>query len=337
MIKGKRDVKSPKPKVVISMGDPVGIGPEVILKALSRRSVLRAVEPLVVGDEGLLRKVAAKLKVRYPEGKVLSASRLDLRHLKRGLPTVASSKEMISYIERGVELCQDGMSRGEAWGLVTGPISKEGAKLSGFAFPGHTEFLAHLTGSRNFGMAFYSGDLRVILATIHEPISKVPSLITKSRVLKIIKLLNDFLRKDLGIRSPKIGVCGLNPHGGEGGLFGMEDKKKILPAVKEAVKAGIKASGPLPGDTVFFRALQGDFHGVVAMYHDQGLAPFKLIHFNDGVNVTLGLKIVRTSPDHGTAYDKAWKGVAGDESIREAILLAGRMAAGRHKQGIKHR
>ncbi|MEK7679432.1 MAG: 4-hydroxythreonine-4-phosphate dehydrogenase PdxA, partial [Deltaproteobacteria bacterium] len=211
--------------------------------------------------------------------------------------------------------------------VVTAPISKEAAKKAGFKFPGHTEFIAHLTGAKDYRMMLGGKDLKVILVTIHEPIKKVPSLITKDAVFKTIRLTHDFFKKGYGIACPRLAVCGLNPHAGEAGMFGSEEKKFIEPAVKKAKRQGIDVTGPLPADTVFYRAVKKrEFDCVVCMYHDQGLGPLKLLHFEDGINATLGLPFIRTSVDHGTAYDIAWKGTASHESMVSAILEACRMA-----------
>ncbi len=315
-----------KVKVAITMGDPVGVGPEVVLKALADKRVRRAAKPLVMGDEAILRRAASMLRLPYPaSGVVQDISRLDAPALRPGRPTRSTGKAMIRYVEKAVEMALSG----EAEAIVTAPISKEAARKAGFRFPGHTEFIARLTGAKDFRMMLGGKDLKVVLVTIHEPIRKVPGLITKDAVFKTIRITHDFFRRRYGLARPRIAVCGLNPHAGEAGLFGAEEKESIEPAVKKAVRQGIGATGPLPADTVFYRAVKKrEFDCVVCMYHDQGLGPLKLLHFEDGINATLGLPIIRTSVDHGTAYDIAWKGMASHESMVSAILEACRMARG---------
>lgn len=314
-----------KPVIAITMGDPAGVGPEIILKALADRRVEKACDPAVIGDEGLLMSLARRLKLKPPkDGTVVSMTELDLKRLKAGSPTKESSSAMVSYIEEAVYMA----AVGDVAAVVTAPISKEAARLSGFSFPGHTEFIAHLTGTKDFAMMLGGADLKVVLVTIHEAIKDLPPLITKAAVLKTLKVTDESFKRYFGLKRPRIAVCGLNPHAGEVGLFGDEEKKVIAPAVKTARDAGIDAVGPLPADTVFYRAVRKkEFDCVVAMYHDQGLAPLKLLHFEDGVNATLGLPIIRTSVDHGTAYDIAWKGKASPESLIAAIEMAAGMAA----------
>ena len=318
-----------KPVIAITMGDPSGIGPEIALKALEDRSVYRISRPVLIGDGGLLRHLAKRLSLRLPpERAVRSISSIDLRRLGPGRPTLESSSAMISYVTEAVKMA----SSGRASAVVTGPIGKEAAKLSGFPFPGHTEYIAHLTKTKDFRMMLGGRDLKVILVTIHEPIRKVPGLITRERVFKTIKMTDESFRKYFGFKRPRIAVAGLNPHAGEGGMFGDEEGKAIRPAVERARRAGIDATGPLPPDTVFYRAVRmKEFDCVVCMYHDQGLGPLKLLHFEDGVNVTLGLPIIRTSVDHGTAYDIAWKGKASSESLLSAIETAVGMAGRKRK------
>lgn len=216
---------------------------------------------------------------------------------------------------------------GKIAAMVTAPISKEHLQRGGYRYPGHTEFLADLAGIRDFRMMMAGPGLRVVLVTIHEPLSKVPSLLSVSRILKTIRITDDSLRSWFGLRRPRIAVAALNPHAGESGIFGREEKRIIGPAVVRARRQGICASGPFPPDTVFYRAVKGDFDAVVAMYHDQGLIPLKLLHFDRGVNITLGLPFVRTSVDHGTAFDIAGKGIADPSSLIAAIEMAVEMAS----------
>jgi len=206
--------------------------------------------------------------------------------------------------------------------MVTGPISKENLKKAGYPYPGHTEFLADLSHTKDFRMMFASPSLRVVLITIHEALKKVPKLLNEPLILKTIEITHDHLCKWFGISKPKLAVCGLNPHASEGGIFGNEEAKFIIPAINKLKHRGIRASGPYPPDTIFQRAVRGEFDAVVAMYHDQGLIPLKLLHFDDAVNITLGLPFIRTSVDHGTAFDIAGKGIANPSSMIAAIKLA---------------
>lgn len=209
-------------------------------------------------------------------------------------------------------------------GIVTAPISKEALKMAGLKWRGHTEMLADLTGTKDYAMMLIGGPLRVILVTIHTALRNVPDLITRQKVTRTIRLAKRACDM-LGIRNPRIAVAGLNPHAGENGIFGDEEIRKIVPAVREAIKGGIPVSGPFPPDTIFHKAYDGDFDIIVCMYHDQGLIPLKMIAFEKGVNVTVGLPFIRTSPDHGTAYDIAWKGIADPSSMIEAIKLAAKL------------
>src|SRR3990172_6173803 len=306
-----------KPVIAITMGDPAGIGPEVALKAIESERVRRAARPVIIGDLPLLRRLSEKLGLKSPPASnIINLSTLDLKKLGPGRPTIESSRAMVSYIQEAVRMA----ANFEADAMVTGPINKESARLAGFKFPGHTEFIARLTGARDFS---------IVLVTIHEPIKKVPGLITPKNVLKTIKITDSSFKKFFGIKKPRIAVCGLNPHAGENGLFGDEEIKIIAPAVNRARSVGINAIGPLPPDTVFSRMKEGEFDCAVCMYHDQGLIPLKLMHFEDAVNVTLGLPIIRTSVDHGTAYDIAWQGKASAESMIAAIEMAASMAGKR--------
>lgn len=308
-----------KPTIGITMGDPTGVGPEITLKAISTPKVKRLCNPVVLGDEGVLEFISAKCKVQSAECKIINLSHLNPRRLKPGKPDIACARAVISYIKRGVEMAL----AGKLDAIVTGPINKEAINRAGFKFPGHTEFLASLTKTKDFCMMLTSKELKVTLVTIHESIKRVPGLITRERVFKTIMITDDNLKGYFGLKRPRIAVSGLNPHAGEGGLFGNEERGVILPAIKRARGLGIDASGPYPPDTVFYSAVRGNgFDVVVCMYHDQGLIPFKLLHFDDGVNVTLGLPIIRTSVDHGTAYEIAWKGVANPRSMISAIETA---------------
>jgi 4-hydroxythreonine-4-phosphate dehydrogenase len=235
----------------------------------------------------------------------------------------------LSYIREAVKAA----IAGGIDAVVTAPISKESTHLAGSKFPGHTEMLKELTGADEAVMMFEGGSFRVVLVTIHTALKEVPKLITKESVLSVIKITHSTLVNQFKIKDPKIVVCGLNPHAGESGAFGDEEIVHITPAVAEARKQGIGVTGPLPADTLFFYANQGKWDAVVAMYHDQGLIPFKMVSFNVGVNMTLGLPIIRTSPDHGTAFNIAWQGVADPSSMTAAVKLAARLASEPKKSG----
>lgn len=318
-----------KPVIAVTMGDPSGVGPEILLKALVDARVKKAASVIAIGDMGVLKEAAKKLRLKGPaDEQVLSVTNLDIKKLNIGKPSKQSGEASIAFIEEALYMT----AIGDADAFVTCPISKEAVKKAGFKFPGHTEFIAHLTGTEEFVMMLGGKDLKVVLVTIHEPLKKVSSLVTTESVLKTITITDKAFKADFGLKKPRIAVCGLNPHAGEAGMFGDEDKKIVEPAVKKARRAGIDAVGPLPSDTVFYRAAKKkEFDCVVAMYHDQGLGPLKLLHFDDGVNATLGLPVIRTSVDHGTAFDIAWQGKASHESLVAAIEMAAQMAWRRAK------
>ncbi|WP_136805267.1 4-hydroxythreonine-4-phosphate dehydrogenase PdxA [Desulfosediminicola flagellatus] len=313
------------------MGCPGGIGPEIILKYFSNISRPPEVRSVVIGDIGILEKCGRDLGLpapcipwqpgqSYPESgiPVLSVSSLDLADHSWGHFTQKSSKCMADYILTAVKLAKNNIIDG----ITTCPISKSALQLAGHKFPGHTEMLVELTGAQNYTMMMAGDSLKVTLTTIHCALSQVPAKLTESAIYNLIHITNNALKTDFGINSPNIAVAGLNPHSSEDGLFGTEEENVITPAIHRAIHDGVNASGPYPPDTVFFKASSGLYDAVVCMYHDQGLIPFKLLHFKDGVNVTLGLPIVRTSVDHGTAYDIAGKGLADETSLSCAVAMA---------------
>ena len=265
-----------KPRIGITLGDPAGIGPEVVLKALASGKLDRRFEYEIIGNARAPRRDARK------------------------------------WIVSGAKRCL----AGELAALVTAPIIKEIVE----PWPGQTELLANLAGAKKFAMLLAAGNLRVALVTTHLPVSEVARHITRKKIVEVVELTRAFCQQ-LGIRKPRIAVAGLNPHAGEGGRFGHEEQSLIAPAVKQ-----VGAIGPCSADTVFYRAVHGEFDAVVAMYHDQGLAPFKLVAFDTGVNVTLGLPFIRTAPDHGTAPDIAGKGIARPDGMIAAINLAAQLA-----------
>ncbi len=324
----------------ITMGCPVGIGPEIILRFFASAPQSGNSRFVVLGDPGVLRRTAALLGLAVevvdwhpgtlvPEAAVpvLPLSRLDVTGLRWGRPDDETGRAMAGYIEEAVRLVR----AGDLAGMVTCPITKTALNRAGFHFPGHTEMLAHLTGSSDFWMMMAGRRLKVVLVTIHEPLARVPALLTRERVRDCILATGRSLRLDFGIPRPRIAVAGLNPHAGEEGMFGNEETSIIGPAIGDCAAAG-EVTGPWPPDTVFHRAAAGRHDAVVAMYHDQGLIPFKLLHFSDGVNVTLGLPIVRTSVDHGTAYDIAGTGKADPSSLAEACSMAALIVANRKKE-----
>ena len=312
---------SAKKRIAITMGDAAGIGPEVIVKSV--KTVSRFCEPVIVCDGTFLGSQAKKFRAD-----ISGAELVDLHNIKKtvlpGRVSVAAGRAAYEYIVEAVSqaLVEDVSA------IVTAPINKESFSRAGVKFPGHTELLAELTGTREFAMMLCGGGLRVVLVTTHAALKEVPGLITKESVLSKIGLAFGYLNSGLKIRRPRIGVAGLNPHAGDGGLFGTEERRIIAPAIKAA---GLKfrqaeISGPVAPDALFFKAKRGDYDAVVCMYHDQGLPALKMEAFEEGVNVTLGLPIIRTSPDHGTAFDIAGKGLANTRSFIEAVKLAAELS-----------
>ena len=321
-----------RPRIAVTMGDPAGVGPEIVVQALRFPEVVSVCRPVVYGDAGILRRAAAVLgqAVEVADGGESGPGRIVVRSLSSLSPdevpfgriSEAGSRAMADYIR---EAARDALA-GRADGVVTCPITKEGLKMAGVPFPGHTEFLADLCGGADVVMMLAGDRLRVALVTIHVALRKALELLSLPVIVRTIRITHDFFRKYMGTDAPRIAVAGVNPHAGEGGLFGDEEETMVAPAVAACRKEGIDASGPYPPDTLFFRAYRGEFDVVVAMTHDQGLIPLKLVHFEDGVNVTMGLPVIRTSVDHGTAYDIAGKGVASPGSLLAAIRLAAAMA-----------
>lgn len=325
------------PLIAITMGDPAGIGPEIIVKAIGERTIFAQSRPVVLGDEGILShaiqwsKASVKIKrIKEPEEGVFRRGTLNLipltdlspAEVPLGAPRSQGGAAAYRYIERGVQLAQ----RGSVDALVTAPISKEALNAAGYPFPGHTELLAKMTGSRDEVMMLAGPRLRVALVTTHLPLRQVPDALTSERITRTIEITSQGLQYYWRIQSPQLAVAGLNPHAGEGGIFGSEEQEVILPAIEECRQKGMAVFGPLPPDSLFFHAASGRYDAVVSMYHDQGLIPLKLLHFREGVNITLGLPIIRTSVDHGTGYDIAGQGVADPTSLINAILLAAKMA-----------
>ena len=313
-----------KPRIGITMGELNGIGPEVVVKALLSSEIQEACEPVVFGSSQVLEK-ASKLVGSEVSCELIDTGEFRIEDLMPGKADEASGRASLSYIEKAVESAL----KGEIDAVVTAPICKESIHMAGSSYPGHTEMLADLTNTDEAVMMFEGTSFRVVLVTIHTALANVPGLITLDKVFSTILTANDSLINLFKIPSPKIAVCGLNPHAGESGVFGKEEIEIIGPAVAKAREIGIDVTGPMPADTLFYYANQGTWDAVVAMYHDQGLVPFKMISFEDGVNVTIGLPIIRTSPDHGTAFDIAWDGSADPASMISAIKVALRLTVNR--------
>jgi len=301
--------------IAITAGDPCGIGPEVIAKALPGMRRIRDAVFFIFASEMVLLKAGFRPQ---PNVMVMDCSR-GRKLFMPGKPDIESAAASFDYLNLAVSFIKNGDARA----LVTGPVSKEGLKKASFSWPGHTEFLAEVFGSRRVEMVFVSGVLKVALLTRHIPLNKVNKFINEENIIGCGSVILNLLRTHFARRSPKIGVCGFNPHAGEAGLFGNEEIRSIAPAINKLNKKfGKTFFGPLPADTVFRRAVGGEFDMVMAMYHDQGLIPFKLIEFSNGVNLTAGLGFIRTSPVHGTAFDIASKNIADPGSMRAAIELA---------------
>ncbi len=319
------------PPLAITMGDPNGIGPELCVKLFAEGVDAPA---FVIGDGTVLQREIDHLGLRvrlntidhpqeclFQDGvmNVLAVTALgDAIH--PGAIDARAGQAAFDYVDRGIALAQAGVVAG----LVTAPLAKESMKKAGIAYPGHTEILADKTGTSDFAMMLANDELRVILVTIHVALKDVPALITQERVLKTIRLAA-LACKSYGIMEPRIAVAGLNPHAGENGMFGHEEIEVIAPAISTARAEGFDASGPYAGDTIFMRARKGEFDIVVAQYHDQGLIPVKYLGIEQGVNVTVGLPFIRTSVDHGTAFDIAGRGIADPSSLRYALTQATRM------------
>lgn len=332
------------PLLGITMGDPAGIGPEVIAKALAGPKLRRICFPLVIGSRSVMQQTVKNLKIKltvrsvegheaaWPRGAsitLLDPLEKPLGPYKLGVAAPETGAASVAFIKKAVHLAQLGCIDG----MVTAPINKEAINMAGCHFPGHTELLADLTQTQESGMMIIGGPLKIMFVTTHVAIKDLPSLLTQEKIEKAIRLAHLALTTLFGIKKPKIGVAALNPHAGEHGLFGDEESRVILPAARAAQAKGILASDPMPADTLFGKAARGDYDGVVALYHDQGLIPLKLVAFGTCVNLTVGLPIIRTSVDHGTAFDIVGKGIAEPGSLIEAVTLAAILAQRRTSQG----
>jgi len=326
----------PKPRIGITMGDPAGIGPEVVLKAAAESEVGAACIPIIIGDAQLLAHNARTLDLqcgykivrrgepfpdRISDPLIYHLDNIE-GHIEPGIESGAAGKAAAGYIEAAVELC----AAGSIDAIATAPINKRALFLGGYSFPGHTEFLAHLTGAEEVAMGFVAANLRVVLLSTHVPLSEAIRMVTRERIEKTVRLANRELRR-WGIEQPRLAMAALNPHGAEGGLFGIEEVSEMMPAIETCrVTEGIDLRGPFSADTVYLRASRGEFDAVVACYHDQAMIPVKCLSFGEAVNVTLGLPFIRTSVDHGTAFDIAGKGIAEHSSMVAAIKLAAELS-----------
>ncbi|GAB3649312.1 4-hydroxythreonine-4-phosphate dehydrogenase PdxA [Echinicola sediminis] len=341
-----------RPIIAITMGDPAGIGPEIIVKSFLHGGIHENCKPLVVGDAQTIALMAERLGVdlkvnaiqtvgdaNFDPGAidVFDLDNVDQDQLKMGKVSAMAGNAAFEAVKKTIELAL----AEEVDATVTAPINKESINLAGHHYAGHTEIYAEFTGTEKFAMLLVEQNLRVIHVTTHVPLRQACDLVKKDRVLDVIRLLHDACVQ-FGIEAPRIGVAGLNPHAGDGGLFGTEDDQEILPAVEEAKAQGFVTEGPVPPDTLFAKAVQGYYDGCVAMYHDQGHIPFKMVGFKwnnetktmesvKGVNITLGLPIIRTSVDHGTAFEIAGQGIASEDALNLAIDYAIPMAQNRRK------
>ncbi len=313
--------------IAVTLGDPAGVGPEVALRALARLPKKNLKNIVLIGDEVFYASLARKLKLVLPFKHIrFYFDRKVPLNIQRGRSDNALTKLAVRSIETAVLLAM----RGEVSAIVTPPINKSGLKKAGFSIPGHTEYLARLSNTKRFEMMLVGGRLRVVLVTRHTPIRQVPDQITKKRIEDAISLTIQELKQSFGIKKPRLVVCGLNPHAGEEGTIGREEMDVIGPAVESARKnKGAEITGPLSPDALFYDAHAGRYDAEICMYHDQGLIPLKMISRGKGVNVTLGLPFVRTSPDHGTAYDIAAGFNADPGSMLEAIKLAIKLSSRR--------
>jgi 4-hydroxythreonine-4-phosphate dehydrogenase len=319
------------PPLAVTLGDPAGIGPEIVAAALAALSapLLRRIR--VCGDAQVLERAARAMCVAMPD--VVIAGAAPAAPVEPGRPDDATGALQVRWLEDAVTQVR----HGDVAGIVTAPISKTWARRAGFPFPGHTEMLAERLGAAEVAMMFAGPRLRVALATVHVPLAAVSAALEVGRIVAVARLLDESLRRDFAVAAPRVGIVGLNPHAGEGGMLGRDEIEVIGPAVEAARAAGIDARGPLVPDVAFRDAADGRHDGLVAMYHDQALIPVKVLDFESAVNVTLGLPCVRTSPDHGTAYDIAGQGKARHASFAAALSLAFEMVSRRGRGDLQRR
>lgn len=336
-------MKKKKPIIGITMGDPAGIGAEIIVKALDKKIIYQKSKPVVIGNQCVIEDAlqyshsnlrinsvedVSMIKGKYGIIDLINLDNIRLNEFKYGEVNAKAGRASLEYINKSIDLA---MSK-KIDAVVTGPIHKESIQKAGSSNPGHTEIFAAKTGVKDYAMMLADKHFRVIHVSTHVSLRKACDLVNKERVLTVIRLANKALR-ELGIKEPKIGVAGLNPHAGEGGLFGREEIDEIIPAINEAIGEGIDVEGPIPPDTIFSKVLGQQYDIAVVMYHDQGHIPIKIMGFKynkktnkwstmSGVNITVGLPIIRTSVDHGVAFGKAGQGRANEESMVEAIKMA---------------
>ena len=332
---------SAKPILGLTMGDPAGVGPELCLRALHSTAVRKQCVPVLFGDAGVVKRVTGLVKstgpirlISLPEWNktrrvtgplIVDCAAVDAAKLKPGKISAECGRAAYVFIENANRSAM----AGKIDGVVTAPIHKEALRLSGVKYPGHTEIFTALSGAKRSCMMLYSEPLTVSMVTTHVGYGEVPGKLSVRRVLDVIELTAEAMGWMLR-RAPRLGICGLNPHAGEHGLFGnREEERFIVPAVAQARKKGIAIKGPLPPDAAFTDGVRKQFDAIVTLYHDQGHIPFKMLAFDTGVNITLGLPIIRTSVDHGTAFDIAWQGVADPQSLFAAVRVAAELAAGR--------
>jgi 4-hydroxythreonine-4-phosphate dehydrogenase len=312
-----------RPRLAVTLGDPAGVGPEIVARVCHDPEVGDKAELVVVGRRMILAAGAMACGLAMPQVEMVEVG--PGQEIKPGRPTAITGRQAGAFVEEAVRLCQSG----QVAAMVTAPISKEALQAGGYPDTGHTSLLGRLLGVPRPVMMLAGSRLRVVLATIHCAYREVIGRLSPQGIAHTGLVAARDLQRYLGFQSPRVAVAALNPHAGEGGMFGDEEETLIVPAIQILQQAGVQASGPHPPDTVFWRAARGEFDLVVCMYHDQGLIPLKLLHFEDGVNVTLGLPLIRTSVDHGTAYDIAGQGRANPASLKAAVLLAAQMAAHR--------
>jgi len=326
-----------KPLIALTMGDPAGIGPEICLRAMRDKGVLERCVPVVFGSPEVMRRAAKACRIKTSfmdisltewndkhvalEPLVVDCGMIEPDSVEPGKVSGKCGKAAYAYLKNSVKAVRDG----HVAGLATAPLHKVALHLGGIRFPGHTEILAELTKAKSFCMMMAASEIKVSLVTTHVDIRKVPSMVTAKRVLEVIELTVRAMRH-LGRKDPRIAVCGLNPHAGEEGLFGEEEASAIRPAIEKAIGLGYNIEGPMSPDVAFLADHRRTIDAYVVMYHDQGLIPFKMLAFDEGVNITLGLPIIRTSVDHGTAFDIAWKGKASAQSMIQAVLWAERLS-----------
>lgn len=347
-----------KPIVAITMGDPASIGPEIAVKALLNKDIYESCRPLLVGDAGVFEHIVSLLGLKAAVSRIQQVSdarfeygtvdvydlrNVEMAQLKFGEISAMAGNASFEAVKKVIELAM----AGEVDATVTGPINKKSINEAGHYFAGHTEIYAHYTGTKKYAMLLVEENLRVIHVSTHVSLRQACDLVKKERILEVVHLLYDGMKK-LGADNLKIGIAGLNPHAGDSGLFGTEDDQEILPAVEEARRLGFDVEGPVPPDTLFAKAATGAYGGVVAMYHDQGHIPFKLTGFKwdarkkqmdsvKGVNITMGLPIIRTSVDHGTAFEIAGKGIASADAMVLAIASAVQLSKNKNTANAESR